>query len=105
VIPPGPLADAGAQAERTALAWRRTGLTGIGVGALLVHAAPTPWSGALVLAAGAAAAAVVAPLRYSAIRRALQNGRTPVSRWSVPAGTAASTAVTALAALAVVAGR
>lgn len=99
MIPPGPLVDAGAQAERTALAWRRTGLAGLAVGALLVHAAPTPWAGALVLATGAAAAAVVAPLRYSAILRALRDDRTPVSPRLVPVAAAVSTAIAGLALL------
>ena len=31
------LLDAGAQAERTALAWQRTGIGAVAVGALLVH--------------------------------------------------------------------
>lgn len=105
MIPPGPLVDAGAQAERTALAWRRTGLTGLGVGALLAHVGPTPWAGALVLAAAAVAAAVVAPLRYSAILRALRAGRTPVSRRLVPAAAAASVAVAGLALLIAVTAR
>lgn len=99
MITPDPLVDAGAQAERTALAWQRTGLTGIAVGALLVHAGPTPWAGALVLATGVAVAAAVAPLRYAAILRALGDDRTPVSRRLVPVAAAMSTAVAGLALL------
>ena len=90
--------DPGTQAERTALAWQRTGLSAAVVGALLTHLNPAgqplaPWPGLLVMVFGAAAAAVVAPLRYSSVLRAARSGRTPLS---TPA-TAAAAALVVLA--------
>lgn len=79
--------DRGAQAERTALAWQRTGLSTAAVGLLLVHAYPAgqvvpPWPGLLLLAAGAAMAAVVAPVRYRHIEHAVRSGSGPSSTWT-----------------------
>ena len=69
------LSDSGAQAERTALAWQRTGLTASAVGALLVHADPvSPWPGVVMLATGTVVAAVVAPRRYVRTLRAVRAG-------------------------------
>lgn len=67
------LLDLGAQSERTALAWQRTGLTAIAVGALFVHHHPQLLSsGLLLVTVGALSAGVMAPLRYRQILRAVQ---------------------------------
>jgi uncharacterized membrane protein YidH (DUF202 family) len=76
--------DPGTQAERTALAWQRTGLSAVVVGALLTQIGPggqplPPWPGLLVVVFGVAAAALVAPLRYAGVLRAARAGRTPLS--------------------------
>ncbi len=75
------LLDAGAQAERTALAWQRTGLSALGVGALLVHAesGTDPIPGVLLMAAGVLTAAVLAPLRYRRVLYSLRSQRSPVA--------------------------
>ncbi len=82
------LTDVGAQAERTALSWQRTGLSAVAVGAVLVHAHPPtsplpPWPGLLLIAAGAFAAGVLAPLRYRRVLRDVRSGRTPASAATV----------------------
>lgn len=84
--------DRGAQAERTALAWQRTGLSAAAVGLLLMHAHPPgnplpPWPGLLLLVLGGAVAAVVAPIRYRHIERCVRAGGGPSSARTVP-GTA-----------------
>lgn len=81
--------DRGAQAERTALAWQRTGLSAAAIGLLAVHAHPAghpvpPWAGLLLLAAGGMLAAVVAPIRYLHVERATRAGNGPLSRTAVP---------------------
>lgn len=81
--------DPGAQAERTALAWQRTGLSVAAVGLLLVHTRPAghvlaPWPGVLLIAVGGALAAVVAPLRYRHIERVVRSGGGPASSGTVP---------------------
>lgn len=76
--------DGGAAAERTALAWQRTGLAAMGVGALLVRLHPvTPWPGALLVAAGTLLAGVVAPMRHARILRAVRAGSTPLAQRTV----------------------
>jgi uncharacterized membrane protein YidH (DUF202 family) len=54
------------------------------VGALLAHAHPAQhplilWAGALLVVVGALTAAVLAPLRYVRMQRAVRAGRTPLS--------------------------
>lgn len=83
------LLDMGAQAERTALAWQRTGLSATAVGVLLEQTYPAshplpPWPGILLMATGAVVAAVVAPLHYVRVLRAVRAGATPVSSGIVP---------------------
>lgn len=79
---PDGLFDAGAQAERTALAWQRTGLSAIAVGALLVHTHPERYAlsllpGVLLMMSGTLSAAVFAPLRYRRIVRAVRARHSP----------------------------
>lgn len=57
----------GAQAERTALSWQRTGLAAVAVGALAARTT-APVTGVALVLAGVLAAAVVAPVRYARIR-------------------------------------
>lgn len=71
-------APPGAQAERTALSWQRTGLAAVAVGALTARTV-APVAGLVLLAAGVLAAAVVAPLRYTRIRRATASGVSPAA--------------------------
>jgi uncharacterized membrane protein YidH (DUF202 family) len=82
------LPDPGTQAERTALAWQRTGLAAMIVGALLIHSNPVwyplaPWLGALLMTAGGMFAAIVAPVRYLRVVRAVRADRTPVSMGTI----------------------
>ncbi|GAA2544477.1 DUF202 domain-containing protein [Pseudonocardia hydrocarbonoxydans] len=104
---PAAVHDPGAQAERTALAWQRTGLSAAAVGLLVVHAHPAghpvpPWPGLVLLVAGAAVAAVLAPVRYRHIERVVRAGGAPLSRATVP-GTALLVAVAVLGVAAVLA--
>lgn len=101
----GQLLDAGAQAERTALAWRRTGLGLVAVGAVLLHIGgdepsglPLLAVGAADLTAGAALAVLVAPLRYRRTTTAVAAERTPVGRWSCRTAAACAAATGAAAA-------
>lgn len=106
---PDALHDPGAQSERTALAWQRTGLSAAAVGLLAVHAHPAghllpPWPGLFLLAAGGVLAAVVAPVRYRHIERVVRAGGGPLSTASVPATAALVLATVAgIAAVALVA--
>ncbi len=80
----------GAQAERTALAWQRTGLAIAALGLLIVHThglgrLPAAWAGLLVVATGAAVATVVAPWRYVRLQRAVRSGSAPVAAAIIPA--------------------
>lgn len=85
------------------MAWQRTGLGLLGVGALLLHGGdrgPTPLllaAGLLNLVCGALLMAVVAPLRYRRTLSAVGNDRTPVARYSC-AATAVCAVVSAAAA-------
>lgn len=82
------LLDPGAQAERTALAWQRTGLALVGVGAVLVHVDGSGSShlslavGLLDIAAGAVLGAVVAPLRYKRTLLMVGEASSPLARRS-----------------------
>lgn len=75
-----------AAAERTALAWERTGFGLVGVGALLVHEGRSSPAvaqlavGATVMALGAATSIVVAPRRYRRIAAEVRAGHTPLLR-------------------------
>lgn len=101
---PHGLLDTGAQAERTALAWQRTGLTLLGLGALTLHGHDSRLSltslvsGVLAVLTGVALAAVVAPLRYRAIVQAVVAERVAVARFMCPAVTVVALTVAALTA-------
>ncbi len=72
-----------AAAERTALAWERTGFSVAAVGALLFHAgekagSPLPLiAGVVTLLLALLLAGVLAPLRYRWVVRAIQRGDSP----------------------------
>ncbi len=75
-----------AAAERTALAWERTGFGFVGIGAVLVHDSRAN-SGAIqlalgiaVMASGALTSVLVAPTRYRTIMRRVSGGSTPLYR-------------------------
>lgn len=97
------LFDVGAQAERTALAWQRTGLGLLAVGALLLHEAGGGLRALAVVvgladvATGAVLSVVIARLRYRRTLASVTAGRTPVARRSCVAVTACAIA-TAIAA-------
>src|SRR3954471_17685830 len=78
------LLDAGAQAERTALAWQRTGIGALAVGALLVHGhvnrqVLSPWPGLSLATVAGLAVLILIPRRYGRILGAIRGGRTPLS--------------------------
>ena len=84
--------DAGAQAERTALAWQRTGIGAMAIGVLMlrghVHQPSLSWWPGLVLTIGAGIAVMVfVPQRYRRVLSNLRAQRTPVSRALVPGTT------------------
>ena len=83
------LMDAGAQAERTALGWQRTGIGTMAIGALLVrwhvsqHVLPL-WPGVLLIAIAGLGVLVLVPQRYRRVLRTIRAGDTPLSRGMVP---------------------
>ena len=85
------LIDVGAQAERTALAWQRTGIGIMAVGALLVRWGVSEhlpvWPGVLLTVLGGVTVAFLVPGRYRRVLGSLRAGQTPLSRRMVP-GTA-----------------
>ncbi len=82
------LMDIGAQAERTALAWQRTGIGMMATGALLVRwnveQHVPAWPGFLLSVIAGLAILVLVPHRYHRILRTVRAGHTPVSRGMVP---------------------
>lgn len=87
-----PLLDVGAQAERTALAWQRTGIGAMAVGALLmrghVHQHLLPlWPGLLLALVAGFAVLVLVPQRYRRVLHAVESERTPLSRGMVQGAT------------------
>jgi len=85
------LMDVGAQAERTALAWQRTGVGVMAAGALLVRwnveQHVPAWPGVLLTAVAGLAVLVLVPDRYRRVLRTVRAGHTPLSRAMVPAAT------------------
>ena len=99
-----PLLDLGAQAERTALAWQRTGLALLGLGAVLLHVGGGGAGrlslivGLLDVVAGVILGAVVAPVRYRRTLRQVDRSQSPLARRSCWAETACALASALLAA-------
>lgn len=88
----GELMDVGAQAERTALAWQRTGIGAMAVGVLLMRGHVhqhllSPWPGLLLTVAAALAVLICVPQRYRRVLRTVRIQRTPLSRGLVPGTT------------------
>jgi len=83
--------EAGTQAERTALSWRRTSLGLIGVGALAVRWSVTedfpPYPGVILTAFGGVVGLFVARARYLRVLHTVSNGQTPLSRYLIPVTT------------------
>jgi uncharacterized membrane protein YidH (DUF202 family) len=88
------LVDVGAQAERTALAWQRTGIGAIAIGALSMrehlqqHLVP-PWPGVLLTVVAGFGVVVLVPQRYRRVVSNVRAGATPLSRAMVPGVTLA----------------
>lgn len=85
------LIDVGAQAERTALAWQRTGIGMMAIGALLlrwtvVEHLPV-WPGIVLTAFAGLGVLVLVPDRYHRMLQVVRAGHTPLSRAMVPAAT------------------
>ncbi|MGY4708747.1 DUF202 domain-containing protein [Mycolicibacterium sp. CBM1] len=85
------LLDAQGVAERTALAWQRTVIGVLAVGALIVRWSITerfpPWPGVALTTVAAVASLVLVRWRYRRVRDQVRAGHTPLSRYLVP-GTA-----------------
>lgn len=102
---PKDVLDVVAAAERTALAWERTGFGLVGVGALLVHDARSRAAvsqvalGVAVIVAGATTSVVVAPRRYRCIASEVRAGHTPLRRRSTRLLTAVVVLVAAASAV------
>jgi uncharacterized membrane protein YidH (DUF202 family) len=95
----GQLLDAGAQAERTALAWQRTGFAAMAIGALLVHGHVEEhllpqWPGLLLMGFAGTVVLVFGPRRYRRVLGTVGAGRTPLSQQMVPGATLVTLAVT-----------
>ena len=85
------LMDVGAQAERTVLAWQRTGVGMMAIGALLlrwdINEHLPVWPGILLTTVGGLVVLVLVPQRYRRVLHVVRAGRTPLSRGMVPAAT------------------
>lgn len=83
----GPLP--GLAAERTALAWQRSSLSMIAVGALVVRWSMVQhlpsWPGIVLTSVVAVGSLVAVSKRYQQVRDSVRAGRTPRSRFLVPA--------------------
>jgi uncharacterized membrane protein YidH (DUF202 family) len=85
---PAELVDVGAQAERTALAWQRTGIGTMAAGALAVRWSVTEhfplWPGVVLVLFGAFASLVLVQQRYRRVVKTVRAGQSPRSRILVP---------------------
>jgi uncharacterized membrane protein YidH (DUF202 family) len=90
--PDSTLLDAQGVAERTALAWQRTIIGVLAVGALVVRWSITerfpPWPGVVLTALAALATLILVRQRYRRVRDTVIAGQTPLSRYLVPGATA-----------------
>ena len=86
------LFDIGAQAERTALAWQRTALGVVAVGALTVRWSVTEdfpvLPGIALVVVGGLAGLFVVRNRYLRVLQTVQSDQTPLSRYLIPVTTA-----------------
>jgi uncharacterized membrane protein YidH (DUF202 family) len=91
VDPQSDLLDAQGVAERTALAWQRTFIGLLAVGALVVRWSFTqhfpPWPGVVLTALAALASLVLVRQRYQRVRDTVRDGQTPLSRYLIPGAT------------------
>ncbi|SBS75979.1 conserved membrane hypothetical protein [uncultured Mycobacterium sp.] len=85
------LLDAAGVAERTALAWQRTIIGVLAVGALVVRWSITerfpPWPGVVLTALAALAALILVRQRYQRVRDTVLADQTPLSRYLIPGAT------------------
>jgi uncharacterized membrane protein YidH (DUF202 family) len=85
-------APAGAQAERTALAWQRTGIGLVLIGLLITRWSVTEafpaWPGIVVAGLGGLAGLILVRRRYHRVLHTVSTGQTPLSRYLVPSTTA-----------------
>lgn len=102
---PARLFDVGAQAERTAMAWQRTGIGVMAAGALLVRWSIaegfTVWPGVALTVFGGFLSLYIVRQRYRRVLRTVEAGQTPLSRYLIPATTAFLVVVIVAAAIAV----
>jgi uncharacterized membrane protein YidH (DUF202 family) len=79
------LFDLNAAAERTSLAWQRSGLGMIGVGALFIrgHALLSVLVGCVLVGTGILVTTLLGPWRYQAILARVRAKRSPSSRWVI----------------------
>jgi len=86
-LPSGQL-DVGVQAERTTLAWQRTGTGVIVTGLLITRWCAVEdfplWPGIALAGFSALAGLVFVRRRYHRILRTVSTGRTPMSRYLIP---------------------
>ncbi|MCV7179901.1 DUF202 domain-containing protein [Mycolicibacterium sphagni] len=89
--PDSELLDPAGAAERTALAWQRTIIGTLLVGALIVRWSVTervpPGPGVLVTLVSAMASLFLVGRRYQRVQETVRAGQTPLSRYLVPAAT------------------
>jgi uncharacterized membrane protein YidH (DUF202 family) len=79
---------AGAQAERTALAWQRTAIGLVVIGLLITRWSATEgfalWPGIALATCGGLAGVVLVRRRYRRVLHTVSAGESPVSRFLVP---------------------